>query len=73
LFRILRNAWIDQTRRIKNQSTSVDIDDAPDGGLVDGTKTVEDKLMLRTVEAAMAALPTDQREVMMLICVEDLS
>jgi RNA polymerase sigma-70 factor, ECF subfamily len=73
LFRILRNAWIDQTRRTKTQGTTVDIDDAPDAGLVDGTKNIEDTLMLRTVEAAMAALPTDQREVMMLICVEDLS
>lgn len=73
LFRILRNAWIDHIRRMKTQGTSVDIDDAPDAGLVDGTKTVEDKLMLRTVETAMATLPTEQREVMLLICVEDLS
>ncbi|MFM2390788.1 MAG: hypothetical protein RLZZ437_2343 [Pseudomonadota bacterium] len=73
LFRILRNAWIDQTRRTQTQGTVVDIDDAPDAGIVDGTKTVEDKLMLRSVEAAIAALPTDQREVMLLICVEDLS
>jgi RNA polymerase sigma-70 factor, ECF subfamily len=73
LFRILRNAWIDHTRRARNQGTTVDIDDAPDAGLVDGTKAIEDKLMLRTVEAAMGTLPTDQREVMMLICVEDLS
>ncbi len=73
LFRILRNAWIDHTRRARTQGTTVDIDDAPDAGLVDGTKTIEDKLMLRTVEAAIAALPTDQREVMLLICVEDLS
>jgi RNA polymerase sigma-70 factor (ECF subfamily) len=73
LFRILRNAWIDQTRRTQTQGATVDIDDAPDASPVDGTKTIEDKLMLRTVEAAMAALPADQREVMMLICVEELS
>jgi RNA polymerase sigma-70 factor (ECF subfamily) len=73
LFRILRNAWIDQTRRTQTQGATVDIDDAPDANPVDGTKTIEDKLMLRTVEAAMAALPADQREVMILICVEELS
>ncbi len=73
LFRILRNAWIDHTRRTRTQGTTVDIDDAPDAGLVDGTKTIEDKLMLRTVETAIANLPTDQRAVMLLICVEDLS
>ncbi len=73
LFRILRNAWIDQTRRTKTQGTIVDIDDAPDAATVDGTKIAEDALMLGAAGAAMADLPEDQRAVMLLICVEELS
>ena len=73
LFRILRNAWIDQTRRTKTQGTTVDIDDAPDAATVDGRKVTETSLMLTAAEKAMAELPEDQREVMLLICVEELS
>jgi RNA polymerase sigma-70 factor (ECF subfamily) len=73
LFRILRNAWIDMIRRNKSRGTEVDIDDAHDLSVTDGRNTVETHLMLSSAEAAIAALPTDQRDVMMLICVEELS
>lgn len=73
LFRILRNAWIDQTRRTNTQDTTVDIDDAPDAATVDGRKVTETSLMLTAAEKAMGELPEEQREVMLLICVEELS
>lgn len=73
LFRILRNAWIDHVRRVKTQGTTVDIADTPDAAVVDGVRNVEALLMLRQTEAAMAELPEDQREVLVLVCVEDLS
>lgn len=73
LLRILRNAWIDHARRTTTQGTTVDVHESPDAAIVDGTAHVESVLMLRQTEAAMATLPEDQREVMMLVCVDDLT
>ncbi len=73
LFRILRNAWIDMVRRNKTRGTEIDIADAPDARSVDGEKTVETSLMLQSARAAIDRLPPDQREVIVLICVEELT
>lgn len=73
LLRILRNAWIDHSRRTKSQGQSVELEDAPDLLAVDGVRQTEAILMLRRTEQVMATLPDDQREVMMLICVDELS
>ncbi len=73
LFSILRNAWIDMTRRTRTRGTEVDIDDAHDAATVDGRTVVETRLMLSAAEVAIGDLPPDQREVMVLICVEELS
>lgn len=73
LFRILRNAWIDHARRLTTQGVTVDIADAPDAAVVDGVHDMEVALTLRKAEAVMSALPEDQREVMMLVCVDELS
>ncbi|MCU0905252.1 MAG: RNA polymerase sigma factor [Tabrizicola sp.] len=73
LFRILRNAWIDHARRMTTQGVTVDIADAPDAAVVDGVRDMEAVLTLRKAEAAIAELPEDQREVMMLVCVDELS
>jgi RNA polymerase sigma-70 factor, ECF subfamily len=73
LFRILRNAWIDMVRRNKTRGTEIDIVDAPDALTVDGEKTVETSLMLQSAKAAIDQLPPDQREVILLICAEELT
>lgn len=73
LFRILRNAWIDMTRRTKTQGVQVDIVDVPEAVQVDGRAVTEARLMMGSVQAAMDTLPEDQREVMMLICVEEMT
>ncbi|NJN37108.1 MAG: RNA polymerase sigma factor [Nitrospiraceae bacterium] len=73
LLRILRNAWIDHARRTTTRGTQVELDDAPEAGIVDGVRDMEAVLMLRKTEAAMAELPEDQREVMMLVCVDELT
>lgn len=72
-FRILRNAWLDSVRRDRSRGPQVDIADAPDAGEVDGLAAAESRLMLRAVMAAMDKLPEEQREVLMLVCVEELS
>ena len=73
MFRILRNLWIDQVRRRKAER----IADPPDADLEvpgeDGRRTVESRLELAQVRGAIATLPEQQREVLALVCIEDLS
>ncbi|WP_328586699.1 RNA polymerase sigma factor [Roseovarius atlanticus] len=73
LFRILRNAWIDQSRRRATRGTEIDVTVSPEAATVDGTRVNEARLMLRETEEALAALPDDQREVILLVCFEELS
>lgn len=73
VFRILRNAWIDTIRRVRTRGAEIDIVDTPEAATVDGTRVTEAVLMLDTVRAAVMRLPDEQREVMMLVCVEDMS
>lgn len=71
LFRIMRNVFIDQTRARRRLEP---IEDAPDSALMgeDGRETTLSRLQYQAVERAMAALPEDQRAVLMLVCVEGL-
>jgi RNA polymerase sigma-70 factor (ECF subfamily) len=73
LFRIMRNAWIDMTRRRATEGERIDVHEDPDIVFTDGAAAIETSLELKAVSAAMERLPPDQREVMMLVCVEDLS
>ncbi len=73
LFRILRNAWIDMVRRNKTRGTEIDFADVPDAQVVDGEKVVEATLMLKAAREMIDRLPPDQREVILLICVEELT
>lgn len=73
LFRILRNAFIDMTRRQRTQGTEVDVFEMPEALPTDPQGQIEARLMLRATEAAMADLPSEQREVLDLVCVHELS
>lgn len=73
LFRILRNAWIDQTRRAATRGTEIDVADAPEAGMIDGPRVTEAALMLQRTEAEMVMLPAEQREVIVLVCFEEMS
>lgn len=73
LLRILRNAWIDMTRRTRTRGTEIELDDAPEADPVDGPRVTEARLMLAAAERAMARLPVEQREVLVLVCYEELS
>ena len=73
VFRILRNAFIDETRRSATRGETLDIADNPDLLSIDGARLTEDQLMLASARAAMEALPPEQRDVMHLICVEEMS
>ncbi|WP_232831678.1 RNA polymerase sigma factor [Pseudogemmobacter bohemicus] len=71
LFRIMRNGFIDQTRARRRLEP---IEDAPESALIgeDGRETAHARLELQAVERAMAALPEEQRAVLMLVCVEGM-
>ena len=73
VIRILRNAWIDMTRRNRTRGTEVDIVDTPEALTVDGRQVTEAALMLDATERALDALPPDQREVLLLVCYQELS
>jgi RNA polymerase sigma-70 factor (ECF subfamily) len=70
LFRILRNLWIDDLRR---RRVSVGGDEAFDLPGEDGRIVTEARLDLARVRERIAGLPPVQREVLVLVCVEDLS
>jgi RNA polymerase sigma-70 factor (ECF subfamily) len=73
LFRILRNAWIDAGRRQATRGTELDVHDMPEAAVHDGARATEAAVMLRQTEAALAMLPEEQREVIHLVCFEELS
>lgn len=73
LFRILRNAWIDMGRRTRTRGSETDIADMPGAAITDGPRTTEARLMLDEVTRAMQALPEEQRTVLSLVCMEELS
>lgn len=73
LFRIMRNAFIDGTRRQRTRGTEVDVFEAPETLPTDDRPAIEARLMLRATAAAMAGLPPDQREILTLVCVHGLS
>ena len=73
LFRILRNAWIDEGRRRGTRGTEIDVTDMPEAAVFDGARATEAALMLKQTEAAIATLPEEQAEVILLVGMEGLS
>lgn len=73
LFRIMRNAWIDMTRRTRSAGTQVDVFDIPEALPTDPGPAIEARLMLQSVQGALQDLPEEQREVLHLVCIEEMS
>jgi RNA polymerase sigma-70 factor (ECF subfamily) len=73
MFRILRNHWIDHLRRTRAEGMTEDI--ATQTQLVGdpGEGPILSKLVLSEVQQAIDSLPQEQREVLVLVCAEDLS
>ncbi|MGO4387837.1 sigma-70 family RNA polymerase sigma factor [Microvirga sp. 2YAF29] len=75
VFRILRNSWIDHLRHHKGDGMMDDVHNYEDR-LMDqdsGESQIVSKLTLADVQRAIAELPAEQREVLVLVCVEDLA
>ena len=71
LFTILHNRFLDIVRRRRREGTRIALDDAPDLPSVAGA--AEGRLALGDVLAALNRLETDDRAVILLVGVEDLS
>ena len=60
-------------RRAATRGVEVDVTVTPEASIEDGVRVTEAVLMLRQTQAAMLSLPEDHREVLHLVCFEELT
>lgn len=70
MYRITRNLWIDDRRAARRRGLHSSIDEAATQVAGDGVAEVEAGALRGDVDGAMARLPDEQREVVMLLLVE---
>lgn len=73
VFRIARNHWVDDRRRAHNAKAHDDIGEMLDLAGDDGVAVTEASADARMVRAAVDALPPEQRDVVALVMLEELS
>jgi len=74
MFRILRNLWLDShRRRTARGGTHETLDAAETIPGADGEDAATKSLQLKEVERALLRLPEEQREALILTCIEDLT
>lgn len=73
MFRIVQNQWIDLTRSRTTRGDPVAPEEMPDIADETAHRTVEERNHLESVLVAMQRLPEEQRAVLMLVCVEDMT
>ncbi|WP_114944081.1 RNA polymerase sigma factor [Microvirga calopogonii] len=73
MFRILRNHWIDHLRRMRTEGMPEDLSQQTQLIGDQGEGPVLSRLVLSEVQRAIDNLPQEQREVLLLVCAEELS
>jgi RNA polymerase sigma-70 factor (ECF subfamily) len=73
MFTILRNLWLDMVRRRAVEKTDTGLDSASQISGADGERETEARNTLAKVRAAIESLQDEQREIVLLVCIEDLS
>jgi RNA polymerase sigma-70 factor (ECF subfamily) len=74
MFRIAKNRFIDARRSARRtRLVAIDAPEEAAAAAVDGAREMESRLVLRDVNAAMQALPEEQRQVVALVLVDGLS
>ena len=73
MYRITRNLWIDRHRANARRGPTANIDDDAVQIADDGHRRMEAQLELGDIDRAMARLPSEQREAVVLVLVEGYS
>lgn len=73
VFRIARNHWVDDRRRAHNSKAHDDIGEMIDLAGDDGVAVIEASNEARMVRAAVDQLPSEQRDVVALVMLEEFS
>lgn len=73
LFKITQNLWIDGRRAEKRRGAQANLDAALHIAGEDGRKLVENRAIIESTRAAIAALPEEQRLAVAYVLVEGLS
>jgi RNA polymerase sigma-70 factor, ECF subfamily len=73
MFRILRNHWIDHLRRTRAEGMAEDVTTQTQLIGDPGEEPILSRLALSEVQRAIDSLPHEQREVLALVCGEDLT
>ncbi|WP_290623785.1 RNA polymerase sigma factor [Kangiella sp.] len=72
-FRVCRNLWIDEYRSQKVRQEATQKPELQQLDIVDGDKVMTNQLTVQQVQRALQQLPEDQKSILTLIAVEDLS
>ena len=73
MFRIMKNAWIDESRSRNRRGKVFAPEEHGDGVGLDGAAAMEERLAASDVQKAMARLPDEQRLAVALVLVDGLS
>ncbi len=73
LYRIMQNLWIDEMRKMKTRGQEQPVEEAYGLAGEDGARSAEASLAASEVMVALGKLPEEQRVVITLVCVEDMS
>lgn len=71
-FRVCRNVWIDECRARKVRREAAERPELSDGQVVDGEHHTTQQIEWNRVDAAMAELPEDQRQIISLVAIQGL-
>lgn len=73
LFTVAKSVWINDWHRRRTRGVEVPLDHVGGGHASDGVATAEQSILLKRVMENLAKLPDEQREVLLLVCVEGFS
>lgn len=73
LYRIMQNLWIDEIRKARPRGTEVPVEEVDELSGEDGERTALARLSMQQVLRALEQLPAEQRSVVSLVCIEDIS
>lgn len=71
-FRVCRNVWIDECRARKVRRDAAEHPELTDGQVINGEHQTTKEIEWHRVDAAMAQLPQDQRQIISLVAIQGM-